>query len=112
MDHDLSGAERAKALSRLNRRVFSRNGRDLRLVPEKDVDMRETDSDRFDPLVRPALRIRRHVQRGRRTESAGTGEKRRGRFPHEPARPPGPRTLYLKRPSNRLHPNVAETRTS
>src|SRR5438128_11767254 len=101
MDHDFGGPEGAKALSRLNRRLFSGDGADLRLVPEKDVDMRETDSDRFDPLVRPALRIRRHVQRGRRSESAGTGEKGRGLYAQQRARPPGPRPMSVMWSSNR-----------
>src|SRR2546425_2252150 len=37
VDHDFCGAERAKALSRLDRGLFSGDGTDLRLVPEKDV---------------------------------------------------------------------------
>src|SRR5256712_4941963 len=111
MDHDFCGAERAKTLSCLDRGLFSGDGTDLRLVPEKDVDMRETDSDRFDPLFWPPPRIRRHVQRGRRTESAGAGEKRRGRFPHESARPPEPGPMHVMRPSNRLNRNVAKPQT-
>ena len=108
MDHDFRGAEGAKALSRLNRRSFSSDRADLCLVPEKDVDVREANSDGFNPRFRPPPRIRRHIQRGRRTVSAGAGEKRGRRFPHEPACPPEAGPMDVVRSSNRLNRNVAE----
>src|SRR3989449_10255817 len=108
MDHDFRGAEGAKALSRLDRRLFSSDRADLCLVPEKDVDVREANSDGFDPRLGPPPRIRRHIQRGRRTVSAGAGEKRRGRVPHEAARPPETGPMQMMRPANRLNRNLAE----
>src|SRR2546422_11498975 len=99
MDHDFRGAEGAKALSRLDRRLFSSDRADLCLVPEKDVDVREANSDGFDPRLGPPPRIRRHIQRGRLTVSAGAGEKRRWRFPPVPARPPETRPMLVMLPA-------------
>src|SRR5256885_15914029 len=97
MDHDFRGAEGAKALSRLDRRLFSSDRADLCLVPEKDVDVREANSDGFDPRFGPPPRIRRHVQRGRRTVSAVAGGKRRGRVSLDPPRPPETRAMHMVR---------------
>src|SRR5437870_13104477 len=108
MDHDFRGAEGAKALSRLNRRLFSSDRADVCLGPEKDVDVREANSDGFNPRFGPPPRIRRHIQRGRRTVSAGASEKRGRRSPHAPAGPPeaGPRDAV--RSSDAWDRNVAE----
>src|SRR5438876_306010 len=71
-------------------------------------DIGKADPHRLDASGRPSLRIRRHVQRGRRTEPTGPGEKGRGRFPQEPTRPPEARSMHVMSPTNRVKRNVAE----
>src|SRR2546425_1185756 len=68
MDDDFDGPQGAKPPPRSNRRLVSGDRANLGLIPEKHIHMREADPDGPNAIRGPPLRIRRHVQRGRRPE--------------------------------------------
>src|SRR5438128_4641102 len=55
MDDDFAGPQRAKPLSRSNRRLVAGHCANLGLVPEEHVDVREADAYRLNALLPPPL---------------------------------------------------------
>src|SRR2546428_9861903 len=108
MDDDFDGPQGAKPPPRSNRRLVSGDRANLGLIPEKHIHMREADPDGPNAIRGPPLRIRRHVQRGRRPEPSGAGEERRGRLPDESARPPEPGPMHVMGASNGPKRDVRE----
>src|SRR3989475_591891 len=108
MDDVFGGPQRAKPLSRSNRRLVSGHCANLGLIPEEHIDVRDANAHGLNAVGRPPLRIRRNVQRGRRPEPSGAREERRSRLPDEAARPPEPGSMDVMDASHGTKRNVRE----
>src|SRR5205823_14665673 len=109
LDNDPPCSQFQKSLSRFEGRRPASERRDLDLVSKKRVDEREGYPCRLDPSVRPAVRIRRHVQRG---PDAGVTRPRQelGRGPtHESRGPPEARAVKVVVAVEGLRGDVGET---